>query len=216
MREVVLNLKHPNNWISEVTKDSPTKVRILDCKVAPGEGGVQQLIEVDAPDEEIAEFITKVKKNRYIAEANIVRTKRGRALGTVHVRDSVLCAAALGSDVFCRSCLFTSNRKPDGTTEWTLALNGRESLKELLARIESLDVQVKVARLTSIADREQLTQRQREILQIALEKGFFDYPRKISVRQLALLAGASASTVSEVLRRAHKKIVSEYLHTPKE
>jgi predicted DNA binding protein len=57
---------------------------------------------------------------------------------------------------------------------------------------------------------ETLTSRQRNIVEIALEEGYFDYPRRITLRQLSKKVGVSASTVSEVLRRAEKKILSAY------
>jgi predicted DNA binding protein len=94
--------------------------------------------------------------------------------------------------------------------EWTLALTGREALTDLLDKLKREKIDVKIVRLTSVADVETLTTHQRSIVQMALEEGYFDYPRRISLRQLAKKAGVSSATVSEVLRRAEKKILSTY------
>lgn len=216
LREVVLRLRHPDNWISELTKDSPTRVRVLDCRLTANHGGIRQIISIKAPEEDLLQFVTGLKNNKHIAAADIVRTRHGSAVGTVIIRDAILCSSALGSSIFCRTCLFTSDKKADGTVDWRLALDGRQSLKELLERIRSLNLRVKITRFTSIAEKEGLTRRQEQVLRTAFEKGFFDYPRKITLRQLAVAVNVSPSSISEMLRRAHKRIVNEHLHASTE
>ncbi len=55
-----------------------------------------------------------------------------------------------------------------------------------------------------------LTETQELILFTALEAGFFDYPRKITLKKLAESFNISPSTVDEIIRRALKKILREY------
>ncbi len=209
MREIVLQLKAPQNWVSEVTAHHPSTVRILDCKPAESKDGIRQLVEVSSDPEELKEIVKDVKSSPLVKEAYIVETKRGRMVGSL-LTESVFCGIVMQSNAFCRTCLFQSKSKPDGTTEWTVAFTGREALTELLDKLKHEKVDVKILRLTSIADVESLTSRQRSIVEVALEEGYFDYPRRIMLRSLAKKVGVSASTVSEVLRRAEKKILSAY------
>ncbi len=60
-----------------------------------------------------------------------------------------------------------------------------------------------------------LTDTQEYILSIALEMGYFDYPHKITLKELSKILNISSSTLNEILRRAIKKIVSHYLSTSK-
>ncbi len=55
---------------------------------------------------------------------------------------------------------------------------------------------------------ESLTGRQREILQVAYDEGYYDRPKGINGKQLAELFGISHSTVNEHLRVAERKIVA--------
>ncbi len=151
----------------------------------------------------------EIRKSPMVKEAYIVESKRGRMVGSLLTK-SVFCGMVMSSSSFCRTCLFQSKAKPDGTVEWTIAFTGREALTELLDRLKDEKVDVKILRLTSVADVDSLTSRQRNIVEIALEEGYFDYPRRITLRKLANKVGVSASTVSEVLRRAEKKILSTY------
>src|SRR5712692_5306967 len=209
MREIVLQLKTPHNWVSEVTAKHPSTVRILDCKPGESKDGIQQLVEVTADPDLLKEIVRDVKESPLVKEAYIVETKRGRMVGSL-LTESVFCGMVMSSNAFCRTCLFQSKAKPDGTTEWTVAFTGREALTELLERLKGEKVDVKILRLTSVANVESLTSHQRSIVAVALEEGYFDYPRKVTLRALAKKVGVTASTVSEVLRRAEKKILSTY------
>ncbi len=209
MREIVLQLKAPHNWVSEVTARHPSTVRILDCKPGESKNGIRQLVEVTSDPEKLNEIIKDVKGSPLVKEAYIVETKKGRMVGSL-LTDSVFCGMVMSSNAFCRTCLFQSKAKPDGTTEWMIAFTGREALTELLERLKEEKVDVNILRLSSVADVETLTSRQRSIVEVALEQGYFDYPRRITLRSLAKKVGVSASTVSEVLRRAEKKILSTY------
>ncbi len=209
MREIVLQLRAPQNWVSEVTNRHPSTVRILDCKPAESKDGIRQLVEITSDPEELNKIVKEVKQSPHVKEAYIVETKKGRMVGSL-LTESVFCSMMMSSNAFCRTCLFQSKAKPDGTTEWTVAFTGREALTELLERLKENSGDVKILRLTSVADVESLTSRQRSIVEVALEEGYFDYPRRITLRSLAKKVGVSASTVSEVLRRAEKKILSTY------
>ena len=66
---------------------------------------------------------------------------------------------------------------------------------------------LKVARLEGV---EELTARQEAMLQIALEKGYFEFPKKITLRQLAKLLDVSPATLTEILRRGQKKILEQH------
>lgn len=209
MREIVLQLQAPQTWVSEVATKHPSTVRILDCKPAESRDGIRQLVEVTSNPEALDEVVRDVKTSPLVKEAYVVETKKGRIVGSL-LTESIFCGVVMGSNAFCRTCLFQSKAKPDGTVEWTLAFTGREALTELLDRLKQKKVDVKILRLTSIADIDSLTVHQKDIVRVALEEGYFDYPRRITLRHLAKKAGVSASTLSEVLRRAEKKILSTY------
>jgi hypothetical protein len=60
---------------------------------------------------------------------------------------------------------------------------------------------------------EGLTDRQREALRIAYERGYFDIPRRASLEAVAAELGISASSVSERLRRAQTQLIQETVAT---
>lgn len=56
-----------------------------------------------------------------------------------------------------------------------------------------------------------LTDPQREVLQVALRLGYFEVPRQSSMDEVAEELGISEQAVSERLRRGHKKLVARHL-----
>lgn len=210
MREIVLQLKAPQTWVSELTAIHPNTIRIIDCKPSETKDGIRQLIEVNSDPAELDRIVDEVKANPHVKEAYVVQTKKGRMIGSL-LTESAFCGTVMKTEAFCRTCLFHSAAKPDGTVEWTLAFNRREALNELLDKMKEKQVDVKILSLSSMADAQNLTEHQRTLVETALEEGFFDYPRRISLQELASKIGVSASAASEVLRRAERKILSDYM-----
>jgi predicted DNA binding protein len=58
-----------------------------------------------------------------------------------------------------------------------------------------------------------LKPRQEQLLLAALELGYHEFPKRVGTRELAELFGVSLRAVSEVLRRAHKRLVESALMT---
>ena len=55
-----------------------------------------------------------------------------------------------------------------------------------------------------------LTENQERIFWLALRSGFFDYPRKIGMAELAAKLGISAATLSEIIRRGTRRLLEHY------
>jgi predicted DNA binding protein len=56
-----------------------------------------------------------------------------------------------------------------------------------------------------------LTEREKEIIEIAFRKGYYDSDRKISMKDLAKELKVSVPSLSDVLRRGNRKIVKDYV-----
>ncbi len=61
-----------------------------------------------------------------------------------------------------------------------------------------------------LRNRRDLTLRQEEILKMAFELGYFDFPKKIKLDKLSMRLGISPSTLAETLHRAEKHIMIKH------
>lgn len=208
LREIVLRLKASPNWISDISRDSPTTVRILDCKPGREVGTVQQLVELNTPDEQLDEIVEKIRRNPMVTDVYVARTQVGRSIGRVLSREALACRSVMESNLFCRSCLFAAKPAADGTVEWTLAFSDGTSLTQFLNKLENERIKVEIRRLSKVLEQKGLTPRQHQIILSALDKGYFDYPRRIDLSHLAKELGITKSTLLEILRRAEKKALT--------
>jgi predicted DNA binding protein len=106
--------------------------------------------------------------------------------------------------------LISAESKGDGKVEWTLVLSDKSVLKNIFDHLKSKGVEADLVKLTKIDDKESLTERQDKITHVAFERGYFDYPKRISLRELARMFDVSPSTLSEILRKGQRKIVLDY------
>jgi predicted DNA binding protein len=60
-------------------------------------------------------------------------------------------------------------------------------------------------------ERRLLTERQRELLEIAVRQGYFEIPRDCTLAELAEGVGIDKSTASEVLRRGEARLLKWFL-----
>ena len=63
---------------------------------------------------------------------------------------------------------------------------------------------------TYLSKKNLLTSKQEKIIKIAFEKGYYDYPKGITLRELSKIFKISFSTLNEILRRGEKKIIRDY------
>jgi predicted DNA binding protein len=93
-----------------------------------------------------------------------------------------------------------------------LADEGTEA--QVFALLDGLGVPWKLIRRTAVrspADEGGLTARQREILSLAWNLGYFDIPARSGLDRIAALTGLSRNTVSQHLRRAIRRVLGDVI-----
>lgn len=123
-----------------------------------------------------------LRHDDYVYDVDVTRGKAGRIIGSLKTKKCTACRTFAGADCF----LVSATSKPNGNLEWTL-LGSDTMVKTLLKQLETAEVKAEVLRISRLKEQEELTARQEYILQIGLEKGYFEFPKKIRLRQLAAL-----------------------------
>ncbi|MEM3801258.1 MAG: helix-turn-helix domain-containing protein, partial [Saccharolobus sp.] len=169
--------------------DNNILINILDIRVEKDKGKV--LMEIRG-NEELAKNLCEepLKVTRY------------KSICTIYDSSDLL-------NILSQYILMNGAVVSDGII-WTLILNGYSELRELLNSLIKITKDVKVLKIVKAERRDAITARQEQILRIALEAGFFDYPRKIALKDLAKKLNMSPSSLSEIIRRAEKNIIIEY------
>jgi predicted DNA binding protein len=205
MMEAVISLKIPKNWMSEIPEKHPVSIKVIE-RVPYSDRGVKDLVEISGPQDIMEEVLSDIRKNPLVSKLDTTVTEKGKVIGAVTTSRCDICRILTDSDVF----LISAETKSGGKVEWTLVLSEKDVLKGILDHLKSKSVVAELIKLTKIDDKESLTERQDKITHVAFERGYFDYPKRISLRELARMFEVSPSTLSEILRKGQRKIVLDY------
>lgn len=205
MMEALLSLKIPANWMSLISKKYPISISVLDRKPY-AKHGVCDLVEIRGAQKDLERVIEEIGAAPGVHSADIALSGKNRAVGTVSTK-CFACRALTGSECF----LTKAGSRKDGSIEWRLVFNRNGDLNKLIERLKTFGVDVDIIKITRKEDKKDLTDRQEELVALAFEKGYFEYPRKITLSRLASNLGLSKSTLAEILRRGQEKIITDYM-----
>jgi predicted DNA binding protein len=213
----ILEVEHPSDWTFK-TKASTLLVQELFSEDRPQ---VDRLVEF---------FVARFSK----------RTDVDRLMRAIRIQDTdELVAPHDHSAQFMNNCTIfgivgdshSSIRhvihQHDGLAPYLTVANGVEkwhfysthsSPRDILDDLPR-DCKAHVARAPKVqfGSRMFFSQSRAALLRTALTRGYFDYPRKISLTDLALELGVTKSSLSQSLRRALKEVLTEtIMHDPEE
>lgn len=203
MIEAVLAVKAPD-WMDSLAKKYGARISVLGC-LPFSDGGVKDLVEIRAPEDKLGDAVEELKGSPQFQEVDITQTSRDKAIASIHTDRCAVCSVLAGSE-----CFLISASTKNGGIYWTLLASGKRPLRKLMSAMKDKGFDVEIVKMAEVKGREALTARQEEIIRVALEKGYFDYPKRISLRELARLFGISISTLSEVLRTGQRKIIQAH------
>ncbi|ADC64247.1 Bacterio-opsin activator HTH domain protein [Ferroglobus placidus DSM 10642] len=106
-------------------------------------------------------------------------------------------------------CLISSAVLEKDNVTWNIICD-EDSFIKLSRELEKEGVEFEIVYKGRFGEKDKVTLREEEILKIALEKGYFDFPKKIKLEELASQLNIAPSTLSEILRRGQKKVLEKY------
>ena len=205
MLEAVLQCPQPHSWIELAAGKYSAAIEILDSKILPG-NAVQHLFDIQVKPELADELLVDIRRDQDVREIEAVKSKSGHVYGSATSLRCTVCKEVAESKCFLASVGITSREG----ARWTV-LGNNESFRELLGALEKKKIPFEVKLRRNLEDSNLLTVRQEQILSIAFERGYFDFPKRTGLEELATQYGIRTSTLAEILRRGQKKILGEYL-----
>lgn len=206
MIEAEMVVRIPRIWITEVPKRHPVSVRIVNRRPS-GKMGMRDLVEIAGNQEELEQVLSELENEPWVKDFDLDFVEPEKLVGEVVTFKCLACAMLADSD----SHLVSAQGNRDGTILWRVMTSDRDDVKRLLSRLKKAKFDVRLLRLAPIDERASLTRRQEEIILMAFDRGYFETPRKIKLKDLSKLTGVSQATLSEILRKGQKKIVVDYL-----
>ena len=185
-----------DHWAGEVTRNNPNSVlQIIETMpLGKGRGTAQIAAE--------QELLSDLENLRGVERVNFLGDNKA----------SVTIASGGGGFIKPLRIVGVVPRTPfdviDGWADWTIQCS-TEQAKQLVKEIELQKIQMRLKSTRSNQEK-LLTSRQREVFELALRRGYWAAPRKITLTDLSVELGISKSTLSVMLHSIECKVIDKY------
>ena len=219
---VTVDLWHPDCWTLQTTRGAEAGL-LGRGTMLRDEGGAARF-EAYGSSEGAVDALVEAIRDSPLTEAVTDLSSSAGAVGSVGpVTRSLLVefdpAPSIRSAFVDRGFLHDGpTRHEDGRERRSLiARTDRPTLRGTLEEIEAAyDADIEVVRVTSAGSAgpgtrpiDQLSPRQREAFRLARDRGYYEYPRDTTARNLAAALGVSKTTFLEHLRKAEAKLLAD-------
>ena len=191
-------------WVGRLSRRHPeVTFRVLSA-MPVGETGVGLVEVVGGP---IPEVLAAISESEDVERVDVLQRVEDRAVVQFETTEPML--------------LF-SVRESGAPLDLPMEIRDGEAAMEITAssdRISALGGQLDAFGLRYDLERiyrspnppDLLTERQRDLLTEAIDRGYYDTPRRCTLTELAEATGTAKSTVSEILHRAEGKVLKEFV-----
>jgi predicted DNA binding protein len=193
-----------DNWLAPVSTDFlDAEFKILASH--PTDDGVLELVEVTTPVRDA--IIRRFDDAPAVRSSEVLHADEGMVLIQVVV--------PMPSSYEARRATGNLPRFPliirDGWLSGEL-IGSREQLSAFTTELAAADIPYEIVSFTQSHDTSGLlTERQREFITEAVERGYYDSPRGCTLIELATTFGINQSAASGVLHRAEGRIIKEFI-----
>jgi len=209
LRQISLEIR-PENDFQAVAKAHNATISVTDCR-AFNDKGMTMLLDISGKAEAVKGAVTSIRKMdgvRQVFEGE--DGGDGRPLLVVLDRPSI-CRASSDAAIICLECPFSS---PEDPAMWRFIARRTSDLRQIMTNLGREGIQARIEDVSPLDQKATLTARQKEIMATAMARGYFDFPRKISLTGLSQLVGVKPSTLSEILRSAERRIMLNAIDVP--
>jgi len=195
-------------WVKGLCSNLSARIKILGIKSVDKPGEVAHFIDISTTDVAPGAIRDSLGSSSSVLSSELNDVSDGHMMGVVIAKDCEVCNSLISSA--SASFISSAATEEDCSMGYKIFLNS-EGVPVLLNRLSKQRVAYKVEEISPISADYRLTSRQLSILKSAMEMGLYDFPRRITQDELAARIGITPSTLTEILRRAEKKILGDFL-----
>lgn len=212
MQTTILKIYHPGCWGSNIGIKFPKlKHSSIDCRNVKGK--ISHIL-VSSGDPKYFSNIIKYMKNRKDVKSVEVLSKTNEELCLQTITKNDKNHRQFSQIFFENECFPV---KPtlfvDKYEIWTLGTSDRKNIKKIYLHLKKKH-DVKIISLKDEKIRSELTNKQRDALMYAIHFGYYDWPRKKSVKEICRIVKIPKTVFLSHLRKAEIKIIGNYFNRP--
>ncbi len=194
-----------DHWLRELTDRWEVRLRMRACRpVGPESGRLLQVLEIATRPEESGAIQRYLRGAAGISDLYIAAVAPNRLFVRAVGPMPPACGRLFDVGGYCLSCRLV-HPGPGERRDWAIAVPGAAAVRTL-SRAEGAG---RPAGIRPFVPSKGLTGRQLDALTVAHRLGYYGYPRRAGLAEVARSLGIGRSAVAELLRRAERKVVTE-------
>jgi predicted DNA binding protein len=205
MLEAVFRVCARDEWRKQLIQKYGAQVSVMDCRELE-QGGCRNLVEITMDPDQVEHARHDMETNPTVESMDLDTVMSGTLKGIVTTNVCLGCCRMVGSETF----LVGVRMDEDGCIVQRIISKDRETVRQAMSKLEALGHDVSLEKLTTLEPDMYMTGYQEDVLMIAYERGYFDSPRRTDLKGLSQLFGVSIATMSEILRKAQRKVMAEH------
>lgn len=215
----------PVVWLVENLKDA--NIVVTGANVAEISRGYEKIyVVLLGSNDVIDKAIQKIEDYKLVRSYEVIQKKKGFA----KIQMNITRTKTMEASVFLDATPLAPWIAKEGYERWTLGFHSKKLLNEFVSRVNEFDY-IEKSRVEEVPDEliaefsmnylvalnlltielGKLTSKQLGLLRLALESGYYEWPRKINIVELSEELGISRAAVTKLLRRAEKRIIHSAL-----
>ena len=203
--ELRLDRRREDRPLSGLFQREGAESRLVACRLT--DSAPRRLVrwlDVRVAEERVDRLLIALRRRLRYRNLAVARLDMGRVLLRLSEPAPPICIATFRAGGICVSCPLLSYEEEG---RWSVILPKGARIPAFLHDVpEGVRGRVAVARPKLPPSATALTDRQDRALKVAYEQGYFDYPRRASLGDVARALGTGRSSALEILRRATTKL----------
>ena len=194
-KEVSLEVKSRNDLLDAARKSGATPY-IADCQPLDRDRMVM-ILDLSGTPAAVGETVSTLKKMTGVQHAVSFESASPGTRVLVTLATPGVCRANAGDALMCLDCPFNSTVTP---SRWRFVAKRNTNVGQVISRLAEEGIQAKIEAISPLGEDVRLTAKERGIILVAIEKGYFDFPRKITLEGLSQLLGVKTTALTKTLR----------------
>ena len=195
LKKVSLEVNSRNDLLAAAKINGAT-LSITDCWPL-NRDEMAMLLELTGTANSIKKTITTLQETGGVKE--VVEADSGVKSTRVFIalEKPRICRSSGDSVLACLDCPFNSTEVP---ARWRFTVRKTSEVGEIIARLVEGGIQARIQDISPLDENVTLTQKEKGSILVAIERGYFEFPRKITLEDLGQLVGEEPASLSRLLR----------------
>jgi len=194
-KEVSLEVKSRNDLLAAAEMNG-AMLSIADCFPLNREEMVM-LVDITGTPIAIKKTISTLEGMAGVREAIEEESNTQSARVFIALEKPRICGSMENSAIRCLDCPFNSTEVP---ARWRLDTTKMSDVGEIVARLAEGGIRARIQDITPLDKNVTLSLKEKGIVSVALERGYFEFPRKITLEDLSQIVGVEPTSLGKILR----------------